>query len=54
MKLTFEEIKLILSWADFAVETGDGFGKEESELYDKLNKRADEMANEPADLPTSA
>jgi len=42
MTLTLDEIKLILAWADFAVETGDGFELEESKLYDKLNAAAEE------------
>lgn len=45
-ELTFEQIKIILSWADFCVETGEGFEPNESELYDQLNSRADELAKE--------
>lgn len=47
MNLTVAELLIILSWADFAVETGEGFEEEESKLYDKLNAVADAEKTKP-------
>lgn len=42
MKITREELELIISWGDHLMDIGDGLEQAEAELLDKLRKHIEE------------